>query len=164
MTTTTPLGLWRTIIAVSLIAAAFGPSSAVAQESAADARSGLTSGRTLPILLRSAKLTAEQRVQVQSILASHRPGVRALIRDLRQAQDDLADKLLAAGQPQLAELQPQLSKISQLRDRLLHESAQVTIEIRALLTPEQVARAGLVKDKLRQLRSEVDQLLQSSEP
>lgn len=130
-------------------------------QSLTDPRSGLVSGRTLPILLRSAHLTPEQRTQVQAILAARRPGIRALIRDVQQAQDELADRLLGPGPLQMNDVQPQLAKIGKIRDRLMQESAQITIEIRGVLTPEQIARAGLAKDKLRQLRSEVQQLLQT---
>jgi Spy/CpxP family protein refolding chaperone len=156
--------LMGAIIAASLLGGLVGPPGLAAQGSLGDTRSSLASGRTLPILLGSAHLTAEQRTQVQAILASRRAGIRALIRDVQQAQDELADKLLTPGSLQLGDVQPQLSKIGTLRDRLLQDSAQVTLEIRALLTPEQISRAGLVKDKLRQLRSEVQQLLRATEP
>ena len=164
MTTVKTCCVLGAIIAASLLAGLLGPPGLAAQGFSGDARSSLASGRTLPILLRSANLTPEQRAQVQAILASRRAGIRALIRDVQHAQDELADKLLTPGSLQVSDVQPQLSKIGKLRDRLLHDSAQVTLEIRALLTPEQISRAGLVKDKLRQLRSEVHQLLQNAEP
>lgn len=152
----------RTLVAVGLAVALGVPGVAAASsQSITDPRNGLVSGRTLPILLRSAHLTPDQRTQVQAILAARRPGIRTLIREVQQAQDELADRLLGPGPLQMNDVQPQLAKISKIRDRLLQESAQITIEIRGVLTPEQIARAGLTKDKLRQLRSEVQQLLQA---
>lgn len=152
----------RALGALVLALAIGAPATALASsQGLTDARGGLVSGRTLPILLRSAHLTPDQRTQVQAILAARRPGIRALIREVQQAQDELADRLLGPGALQMNDVQPQLAKIGKVRDRLLQESAQITIEIRGVLTPEQIARAGLTKDKLRQLRSEVQQLLQA---
>ena len=83
---------------------------------------------------------------------------------LRQAQEELADKLFGLGLLKEADLQPQLQKIVQLREQLMLESARVALEVRALLTPEQLGRAAQVKDRMRQLQSEMRQLWQSGKP
>src|SRR5438034_2965193 len=63
-------------------------------------------GMMLPFLVRSAGLSPEQDAKVREILAARRAASRALAGDLRQAQRDLSDKLLAPGPLKDADLQP----------------------------------------------------------
>jgi hypothetical protein len=65
---------------------------------------------------------------------------------------------------QAADLQPQLQRISQLRDQLAQDSASAALEVRAVLMPEQLARVAQKKERLRQLREEMRQLMQPARP
>jgi Spy/CpxP family protein refolding chaperone len=121
---------------------------------------GRDGGMALPFLIRSANLTPEQETKVRTILSAHRTTTRNVLEQLRRAQDELADKLLAAGPVQIAELQPQLQQIGQLREQLLQDSAQIALEVRAILTPEQLAKAGQVKARMKQLLSEMHHLFE----
>ena len=121
-------------------------------------------GMLLPLLLRSANLTPEQDVKVREILAARRAASRTLVEQLRRAQEELADKLFAPGALKESDLQPQLQQIAQLREQLLREGTRVALEVRALLTPEQLSRAGQTKDRMRQLQEEMRQLWQSGKP
>ena len=89
--------LMGAIIAASLLGGLVGPPDSRRKDLWAIRGAAWRAGAPLPILLGSANLTAEQRTQVQAILASRRAGIRALIRDVQQAQDELADKLLTPG-------------------------------------------------------------------
>ena len=116
------------------------------------------------LMIRAANLTPEQQTRVRAILSAHRAIARPLIEQLRQAQQELGGKLLAPGQVQAADLQPQLQRISQLRDQLAQDSASAALEVRAVLTPEQLARVAQKKERLRQLREEMRQLMQPARP
>jgi len=116
------------------------------------------------LMIRSANLTPEQQAKVRGILSTHRAATRPLIEQLRQAQQELGAKLLAPGPLQPADLQPQLGRIGQLRDQLAQDGAQAALEVRAVLTPEQLARAAQTKDRLTQLREEMRQLMQPPRP
>jgi hypothetical protein len=118
----------------------------------------------LPLLLRSARLTPDQQSKMRDVLAAHRAVIRGLTEQLRQAQDEVADKLFAAGAVQPTDLQPLLQRITQLREQLLQESAKVAVEARALLSADQVAQAARVKDRLRALTIEMRQLLREPQP
>lgn len=120
---------------------------------------GGDAGLLLPILLRSAELTADQQAKVREIIAAHRATARPIVAELRQAQADLADRLFAPGALQEADLAAPLQQIAQLRGQLLQQSARVAVEVRALLTPEQLAKAAQVKDRMRTLQTEMQQLL-----
>jgi Spy/CpxP family protein refolding chaperone len=110
-------------------------------------------------MIRSANLSPEQQAKVRAILSAHRAAIRPMIEQLRQAQQELGARLLAPGPVQTADIQPQLQRIGQLRDRLAQDSAQAALEVRAVLTPEQLARVAQTKERLRQLRDEMRQLV-----
>jgi Spy/CpxP family protein refolding chaperone len=112
------------------------------------------------LMIRSANLTPEQQAQVRAILSTHRAGTRPLIEQLRQAQQELGARLLAAGPLQAADLQPQLQRIGQLRAQLTQDSLQAALDVRAVLTPGQLARVAQTKQRLQELRDEVRQLLE----
>lgn len=124
---------------------------------------GRTDGE-LWLMIRSANLTPEQQAKVHEILSTHRATTRPIVEQLRQAQQELGAKLLAPGPLQPADLQPQLGRIGQLRDQLAQDGAQAALDVRAVLTPEQLARAAQTKDRLTQLREEMRQLLQPPRP
>jgi len=94
-------------------------------------------GTMLPMLLRSVSLTPDQDVRVRQIIGKGRMETHALMEQLRQAEDRLADQIVTSGPLKLTDVQPHLDRISQLRQQLLQDAARVSLEIRAVLTPEQ---------------------------
>jgi Spy/CpxP family protein refolding chaperone len=114
----------------------------------------------LGLMIRAANLTPEQQTRVREILSAHRAAARPVVEQLRGAQAELGDKLLAPGSVQIADLQPLLQRIGQLRDQLARDSATAALEVRAVLTPEQLARVTQTKERLSQLRQEMRQLMQ----
>jgi Spy/CpxP family protein refolding chaperone len=116
------------------------------------------------LLIRAANLTAEQQASVRTILSSHRAARRPLIEQLRQTQQELSAKLLGPGQIQIADVEPQLHRLGQLRDQLAQDSAQTALEIRAVLTPDQLGRVAQTRERMKQIREEMRQLMQSTRP
>lgn len=114
----------------------------------------------LALMIRAANLTPEQQTRVRQILSDHRAAARPLVEQLRSAQAELGVKLLAPGPLQAADLQPMLQRIGTLRDQLAQGSAAAALEVRAVLTPEQLAHVAQTKERLSQLREEMRQLLQ----
>ena len=161
MTTAKRRMMWSAVTGVLLLAAWVVPVGAQADGPfhGRGPRGGWGGGLMLGVPLHSLNLTPDQRTQVQSILSTYRSSARPIIQQLRQAQSGLGDKLLAPGQLPAADLQSQLQQISQLRTQLLQLSAQATLEVRNLLTPDQLSAAAQTKDKLRDLRSQIRQLL-----
>ena len=161
MTTAKRRMMWSAVTGVLLLAAWVVPVGAQADGPfhGRGPRGGWGGGLMLGVPLHSLNLTPDQRTQVQSILSTYRSSARPIIQQLRQAQSGLGDKLLAPGQLQAADLQSQLQQIGQLRTQLLQLSAQATLEVRSLLTPDQLSAAAQTKDKLRDLRSQMRQLL-----
>lgn len=158
----------KRVIAGVLVLVALSAAPALAQgpghESSSMRWSGGRGDGELWLMIRAANLTPEQQTRVRAILSAHRATARPLIEQLRQAQQELGGKLLAPGPVQAADLQPQLQRIGQLRDQLAQDSAGAALEVRAVLTPEQLARVAQTKERLRQLREEMRQLMQSPRP
>ncbi len=125
---------------------------------------GLEDGLRLPLLLQGARLTPDQEAQVQTIVNTHRATTRPLIDQLRQAQDELTDKLIGPGAVQAADLQPSLQRIAQLRDQLLQERVRIGLEVRAILTTAQLGQAAQAKDRLRAWTTGMRQLMQPASP
>lgn len=131
------------------------------------AAEGMHMGREngdLWLMIRASGLTPDQQAKVRAILSAHRATTRPLIEQLRQAQQELSARLLAPGALQPADLQPQLTRIGQLRDQLAQGSAQAAIDVRAVLTPEQLGRVGQTRDRLKQLRDEMRQIMEPARP
>jgi Spy/CpxP family protein refolding chaperone len=119
---------------------------------------GEGTGMALPMLLRGANLTADQKAQVQQIMTNHRTTFRDLFGQLRAAQDQMANRLFASGKLQEADLAPQVEKISQLRNQLAEEGLRVVLEIRGILTPEQLAKASQLKSQMESLHGQMRNL------
>jgi Spy/CpxP family protein refolding chaperone len=122
-----------------------------------------TDAMLVPMIIQSANLTADQEARVRVILAVRQATMRSLLDQLRQAEDDLADSLFATA-GSTPDVQRGLARVSQLRELLLQESARAALEVRGVLTPEQLARAAYVKDRLRALQAEMRQLMQPARP
>jgi Spy/CpxP family protein refolding chaperone len=110
------------------------------------------------MLLRSAELTEAQRQQVVQIVAAHRPQLKALMSQLRTAQEALKAKLYGPGTVTEADLAPDLQQLEQLRSQLAHERTQLALQVRGVLTPEQLAKVAQKRQRMNELRQEMRDL------
>ena len=117
----------------------------------------------LPLLLRSAKLTDEQEAQVQKIMADRRAQTRALVREMRAGQAALLDKLFAAGDLKVGDLKPELDRLTRAREQLMDHAVTTALDIRKVLTPEQLARTAKIKDRMRALHDQMRELVAPEE-
>jgi Spy/CpxP family protein refolding chaperone len=115
-------------------------------------------------LLRTANLSADQQTQIRQVFANHHAAFRSLFGQLQQAQQNVTGMLLGAGPVASADLQASLQQTSQLRDQLQQERAKVALEIRGILTPDQLAHIAQVGSQLQALGAQRRQLLQPSTP
>jgi Spy/CpxP family protein refolding chaperone len=115
-------------------------------------------GMMLPLVLKGIDLTAEQEKQVHNIMKAHRATFRSLFRELQGAHKDAADKLFAPGNVQAEDLATQMQRVAQIREQLMQEGLKVALEVRGVLTPEQLTKAAEIKDRMRSLHTEMRQL------
>ena len=78
---------------------------------------------------------------------------------LRAAQEQLAGKLYAPGPVKAEDLTSLIQQIGQLRGQLTQEGLQVALEVRGVLTPEQLAKAAQTRQRMNELRAEMRSLL-----
>ena len=117
----------------------------------------------LPLLLRSANLTPEQEAQVQKIMADRRAQTRALVGEMRAAQGALLDKLFAAGDVKADDLKPELDRLTRARQQLMDHAVTTALDVRKVLTPEQLARTAKIKDRMRALHDQMRDLMEGDE-
>ena len=117
----------------------------------------------LPLVLRHANLTADQQAQVHKIMDADHQNLRALFKQLETANDHLADKLFAPGTVQATDLAPQVQQITQLRQQLMEQGLKTALAIRAVLTPEQLAKVSQLKDRMEKLQTEMRTVLEGTD-
>ena len=117
----------------------------------------------LHMILKNAGLTPDQQTQVRKIMEDDHQQLRALFAKLQAANSQLADKLFAPGAVQAADLTPQVQQITQLRQQLMVQGVKTTLAVRAVLTPDQLAKVRKMKDRIDQLQAEMRTLLEGSD-
>ena len=153
---------WTIVVAGILVAwLVAGP--AFAQQGGGFGWQGMGHGSglymSLPLVVKGVGLTEAQQAQVKQIVAAHQVQFRALLAQLRSAHEQLGEKLYAPGPLKADDVAPLVQQIGQFRSQLTQEALQVALEIRAVLTPEQLARSEQIQHKLKDLRSEMRSLL-----
>ena len=74
---------------------------------------------------------------------------------MRSIQSDMETKLLSAENLEETDLTAQIQQLSQLRNQLADENLKITLEIRKLLTPEQLAQAAQSREQMQARWSEM---------
>lgn len=115
-------------------------------------------GMMLPLVLKGIDLTEAQEKQVRTIMQAHRATLRTLFGELKVAQELMVDKLLTPGEVRAEDLTSQSQRVAQLREQLMQEGLKVALEVRGILTPEQLAKAAEIKERMRSLHTEMRDL------
>ena len=116
-------------------------------------------GLALPALLQGVGLTDDQKKQVQDILKTNRATLFPLFGQLRAANQALADKLISTGPLTKNDLQPLMDQVMKVRGDIMSHGLDVALQVRGLLTQDQLTKAVEVKTKMRDLRNQMRQLL-----
>ena len=112
-------------------------------------------GMMLPMLLRGLDLTDEQEAQIKTIMSNNRGKLRPLFQQLRTLHEEVANKLLTTGDIGRDDLAPQLQQMEQIRGQLMEEGLTVMLEVRKVLTAEQLTKAGQLKERMQALHQEM---------
>jgi Spy/CpxP family protein refolding chaperone len=76
----------------------------------------------------------------------------------------MANQLFSTAKLQEADLAPQAQHIAQLRNQLADEGLRVVLEIRGVLTPEQLAKASQLKSQMQSLHNQMRSLWGQDRP
>src|SRR5207247_10235148 len=117
----------------------------------------------LQLLLPGASVPDEQEAQVPKSMAGRRTQTRALVREMRAGQAALLDKLFGAGDLKANDLKPELDRLTRARAQLMDHAVTTALDIRKVLTPEQLARTAKIKDRMRVLHDQMRELVEPEE-
>ncbi len=121
---------------------------------------GRRPGIMLPLMLGALNLTPEQKGQVQKIMAGHRPAFQKLFQQLGGVQKEMANRFFVAGEVKEGDFASQTQRIVQLRSQLAQEGLKEMLEIRRVLTTEQLAKAAQLRQRMEALQNEMRSLFE----
>lgn len=116
-------------------------------------------GMVIPLMLHSARLTAEQRDKVKAVMGAHREQLHTLFKQLESANDALASRLVGPAAIDAAALKPDVERVAQARQALMDHGLAIALELRAILTPEQLAAVTTKRAKLEDLQRQMRELM-----
>jgi Spy/CpxP family protein refolding chaperone len=152
------------MLAASLCAAPVSAQGLQALESLlAGSSGGDGPGSLLPLMIKGVGLTEEQNEQVKDLLATRRKTLRSLFKQLRTANEELADQLFAPEDVSEDTLKPTVQKITRLREQLLQEGLRTVLAVRQVLTPEQRVKAARLKEHVEALHAAMSGLMSEKE-
>jgi Spy/CpxP family protein refolding chaperone len=152
------------MLTVSLYATAVSGQGIQALESLlAGSSGGDGPGSLLPLMIKGVGLTNEQNEQVKNILATRRKTLRSLFKQLRIANEELANQLFVPEDVSEDALKPTVQRITQLREQLLQEGLRTVLAVRQVLTPEQRAKAARLKEHVEALHAAMSGLMSEQE-
>jgi Spy/CpxP family protein refolding chaperone len=138
---------------VSLLSPASAQYDAMSQ-----ARTVATFGLMSPRLLNALNLTPEQKAQIERSKDAFREAQRAYLREITPLRKEVADKLFGPGPVREADVAAQITKIADLREKILSQGFRIALEVRSVLRPDQLAKAAAIRQQLQDIQSEVQQL------
>jgi Spy/CpxP family protein refolding chaperone len=169
--TSRPSAVWR-LLSLVLLLASLKPAPLRAEQMGGPMMGPPPMGRMmhgdspammLHMVLRQADLTPDQRTQVQKIMEADHQNLRTLFAQLQAANSQLAEKLLAPGTVQAADLAPQVQQITQLRQQLMEQGVKTALAVRAVLTPQQLAKVAKTKDRMEKLQAEMRSIFEGND-
>jgi len=120
---------------------------------------GLLSSR----LLNALDLTQEQQARIGEIKDNYRETLRTIRSKTIPIRTEITDKLLSPDSAAVEDLASQISQLSEFRDTRLQEGVKVALEVRDLLTQEQLTKAAEIRTRMRELRGEIRGLYQGNQ-
>src|SRR5881397_3989835 len=117
---------------------------------------GLAGGRRV---LHALALSADQKQGVHDIVREHRPTLAQLGANEMTARQAIADKLPGTGTVTQNDLEALVQQESQARTALMRERMATALEVRKVLTPEQIQKAATIHAGMKQLHDQMRQLL-----
>jgi len=110
-------------------------------------------------MLHALDLSADQKQKVQDILTAHRTSLGPLVANERAAKQALADKLLGTGTVTPQDLDVLVQQESQARTALMRERLAAALQVRSILTSEQIRKAATIRAGMKDLHAQMRQLL-----
>src|SRR5438445_394920 len=108
--------------------------------------------------MQAARLTADQQKQVGQILQSNRSRTALLIQQLQLMHEQIANKLLAPGTISASDLAPLEDQAARLDAQIQRQALSASVQIRSILTTDQIARMAQFHQKMSALQQQMKKL------
>ncbi|MBV8053703.1 MAG: Spy/CpxP family protein refolding chaperone [Deltaproteobacteria bacterium] len=149
----------RTLMLPLIGAIAAIPAVALAQPMMLAGPGGGPMSMPLMMIIRQVNLTQEQQTKVHQIMGSSFAQAQPLMKQLHDIQEQIADKLMSPGTVSSTDIEPLQQQENQIHQQLEEQMLSTALQIRALLTPEQLSKAAGLHSKLKSLRQQMDALV-----
>jgi Spy/CpxP family protein refolding chaperone len=116
----------------------------------------------LPIFLRAANLTPAQQTQVKTIMETNRTALHTLFEQMHAAREQMAAKLFSTGAVTAADLSAETQQIAQAQQQLLQNELNLALQVRAILTSEQLQKVAQFHQQFESLHQQMRALLQAN--
>jgi Spy/CpxP family protein refolding chaperone len=110
----------------------------------------------IPVLLEFGDLTADQTDQARKIVEVERPNVQRLLSQVAEANNQLADALLAPAAVRERDAGAIVQRLAQLRLQFMQSELTTVLAIRKILTPEQFGKVTAAMEEIK--KAGTDQL------
>lgn len=138
------------LLLVSLLSPAYAQNDAMSE-----ARTIATFGLMSPRLLSALNLTPEQKAQIEVSKNAFREAQRIYLSEVRVLRKEVGDKLFGPNPVREADVAAQITKIADLREKILREGFRIALDVRNVLRPDQLAKAATIRQQLQEIQSEV---------
>jgi len=118
----------------------------------------------LMLVLRHADLTPEQQAHVRQIMDANFAQAGPLMKQFHDVHDQIADKLMSTGPVEASDIAPLQQQETKIHQQLDQQVLSTALQIRALLTPDQLAKAAELHNKLKSLRAQMEALVGDGGP
>lgn len=151
------------LIATAILAGSFGAGVARAQDMMGPPPNMIGGPPPVPpplmMALRAANPTDDQKKQIHDILESARTSTASQMQQMHSIRDQIADKLLSSGTVSATDLTPLLAQQATFQQQLDNQMIATAIQIRGVLTADQLSKVSAAHDKLKQIHSQIDAIL-----
>jgi Spy/CpxP family protein refolding chaperone len=117
-----------------------------------------------PMMLGTLGLTSDQKTQVHQIMSTLRTNLEPLFEQLHQGHAQITTKLLAPGPVTMADLSPILTQNDSIQQQIEQQKMAAVLQVRSLLTADQLSKAATVQQKLQQIHAEMKALFNNGQP
>jgi len=109
-------------------------------------------------MLHALDLSTDQKQKVRDILTAHQATLAPLVANERAAKQAIADQLQGTGTVTPQDLDALVQQESQARTALLRERLAAALDVRSVLTPDQIQKAATIHAGVKDLRAQMRQL------
>jgi Spy/CpxP family protein refolding chaperone len=109
-------------------------------------------------LLRIANLTSDQQNQVKQIRQDSMAQLQPLFQQLRSVRSEMADKLTGTAAVTAADIAPLQQQVAQIEGNIASTMLDTILQVRALLTPDQLSRMATAHAKMKSIHAEMQAL------